>query len=236
MKNLIVLFLATIVSFSVFSQNQTFTDLDYENIRKAVSDPDASTYYPKLMQRFLDSDVTLTDDEFRLLYYGHLYQNNYDPYSPAMEHNALALYLKKETLTPADCDAIINYTNISMNDFPFNFHHLRMAVYAYHVKGDLKEADNRMKMLNGIINAILSSGDGKSLRTAFHVVYPPHEYEIVNFLGFNAEYQKLNNVWDIISLSKNSKNIPALYFNVEEMLNIYRERIEKINAARQAGE
>lgn len=184
------------------------------------------------MKRYLAHDVTLNADEFRLLYYGHIYQDNYDPYSSTMEHNALSLYLDKENLDTSDCDIIINYTNISMIDYPFNFHNLRMAIYALHIKGEHVEADKRSKMLNGIIDAILSSGDGKSMRTAFHVIYTPHEYEIVNILGYNAEYQTLNNIWDVISISKNPEKILALYFNVGEMLNVYKQKAEKINSGR----
>ncbi|MCD7971571.1 MAG: DUF4919 domain-containing protein [Candidatus Azobacteroides sp.] len=232
MKKLLIYLLFAASIFSGFAQRSSFAELDYDAIKEAVEDSGSSSYYPKLMERYLANDVTLTLDDFRLLYYGHIYQNNYDPYSLAMEHNALSVYLQKEELTPADCDVIINYVNIAMIDYPFNFHHMRMAIYAYHVKGDYKEADKRRTMLNGIIDAILSSGDGKSLRTAYHVIYTPHEYEIVNILGYNAEYQKLNNIWDIISLSQNKDKIPALYFNVEVMLEAHRKKTERINSGR----
>jgi hypothetical protein len=221
-----------VFSINVHSQGKGIIEPDYEVIKASVSDPSASSYYPKLMKRYLNYDETLTEDEFRLLYYGFIYQNNYDPYSPSMEHNALALYLEKETLDTKDCDAIINYVNISMIDYPFNFHLLRMSAYALHLKGTHVEADKRIKMLDGVIQAILSSGDGKSMRTAFHVIYTQHEYEIVNYLGYNAEYQTLNNIWDIISISKNDDKIPALYFNVGEMLDAYKRKTEKINSGR----
>jgi len=214
------------------AQGHKFMEPDYESIQTAVSNPSSSSYYPKLMKRYLNRDATLTADEFRLLYYGFIYQKQYDPYSPSMEHNALSLYLDKETLTENDCDVIINYTNISLVDYPFNFHHLRMTIYALHLKGQHDEADKLLKMLNGIIDAILSTGDGKTMRTAFHVIYTQHEYEIVNFLGYNAEHHTLNNRWDIIHLSKNSDRIPVFYFNVGEMLDIYKKRTEKINSER----
>ena len=214
------------------AQGHKFMEPDYESIQTAVSNPSSSSYYPKLMKRYLNRDATLTADEFRLLYYGFIYQKQYDPYSPSMEHNALSLYLDKETLTENDCDVIINYTNISLVDYPFNFHHLRMTIYALHLKGQHDEADKLLKMLNGIIDAILSTGDGKTMRTAFHVIYTQHEYEIVNFLGYNAEHHTLNNRWDIIHLSKNNDKIPVFYFNVGEMLDIHKKRTEKINSER----
>lgn len=233
MRNLFAVLVSfLLISGGAYSQGPKFTEPDYESIKAAVSDESASTYYPKLMKRYLAGDVSLNADEFRLLYYGHIYQDNYDPYSPAMEHNALNVYLQKETLDEKDCDIIINYTNISMIDYPFNLHHLRMAIYALHLKGDHTEADKRIKMLNGVIDAILSSGDGKSMRTAFHVIYTPHEYEIVNILGYNAEYQTLNNIWDVISISKNNDKVPALYFNVGEMLDMYKKKAEKISSGR----
>jgi len=215
-----------------WSQGAKFMEPDYESIKTVISDPSSSSYYPKLMKRYLNYDATLTIDEFRLLYYGFIYQNNYDPYNSSMERNALSSYLEKEELNTKDCEAIINYTNISMVDYPFNFHHLRMAIYALHLNGKHDEGDKLLNMLNGIIDAILSTGDGKTMRTAFHVIYTQHEYEIVNILGYNAEYQTLNNNWDIIHISKNSEKIPVLYFNVGEMLDIYKKRTEKINSER----
>ena len=215
------------------AQGTKFMEPDYEAIKAAVSTSSASSYYPKLMQRYLNRDVPLTDDEFRLLYYGFIYQKNYAPYNSSMENNALSLYLEKGTLTEEDCDVIINYTKISFVDYPFNFHHLRMTVYALHLKGQHDEADKLLKMLNGIIDAILSTGDGKTMRTAFHVIYTQHEYEIVNFLGYNAEHHTLNNRWDIIHLSKNSEKIPVFYFNVGEMLDAHKRITEKINSERE---
>ena len=203
-----------------------FTEPDYESVKEAVSDLSSSSYYPKLMKRYLNHDVTLTADEFRLLYYGFVYQDNYEPYSLEMERNELSPYLEKDVLDAKECDDIINDANRSMINYPFNFHLLRMAVYALHMKGEHAEADKRLRMLNGVIDAILSSGDGKTMRTAFHVIYTQHEYEIVNILGYNAEYQTLNNNWDIINISKNSDKIPVLYFNIGEMLDVYRKRDE----------
>jgi len=231
-KSIIVLcFYFSLLSLS--AQRSSFVELDYGAIKKAISDSNSSSYYPKLMKRYLDFDTTLTLDEFRLLYYGYIYQNDYDPYNKQMENNALSVYLEKDKLTLADCEKIIAFANISMTEKPFHFHNLRMAIYAYHMKGEKKEAENRIAMLKGIMNAILSSGDGKSLRTAFHVIFTIHEYEIVNYLGYNAENQELKSVWDVIYLSKNKDKLPALYFNVEEMQGAYYERNKQINSGRQ---
>ena len=141
------------------AQRTLVVELDYGAVKKAISDPNSSTYYSKLMKRYLDFDMTLTLDEFRLLYYGYIYQEDYDPYSKQMENNPLAAYLEKDKITLADCEKIISFVNISMTEKPFHFHNLRMAIYAYHMKGEKKEAEKRIAMLNGIINAILSSGE-----------------------------------------------------------------------------
>lgn len=232
-KSIILVLFCFSSLLNLSAQRSSFVELDYGAIKKAISDPNSSTYYPKLMKRYLDFDTTLTLDEFRLLYYGYIYQPDYDPYNKHMENNALSVYLEKDKITLADCEKIISFVNISMSEKPFHFHNLRMAIYAYHVKGEKKEAEKRIAMLNGIINAILSSGDGKSLRSAYHVIFTIHEYEIVNYLGYNADYQELKSVWDVIYLSKNKDKIPALYFNVEEMLAAYYERTKQISSGRQ---
>ena len=53
---------------------------DYERLSKLVNDPQGPYYYPDLVRRFAQADTTLTLEQMHCLYYGYVFQKDYDPY------------------------------------------------------------------------------------------------------------------------------------------------------------
>ena len=79
--------------------------------------------------------------------------------------------------------------------------------------------------LKGIIQAILSTGDGKAPETAWFVIYPADEYNIVNRQGFTAtEFTFVEPYFDYISIEKNPLKIEGFYFNVKKLLKEYNRK------------
>jgi hypothetical protein len=62
------------------SQELTFQKPDYDLIKKDIQDSSSAFYYPKIMSRLLVYDTTLTIEDYRHLYYGYIFQNDYKPY------------------------------------------------------------------------------------------------------------------------------------------------------------
>ena len=57
--------------------------------------------------------------------------------------------------------------------------------------GDTGKADFHRAVLNGLIDSILKSGDGKSPKTAWVVISVHEEYVVLQVLGFKPSQQSL---------------------------------------------
>ncbi|MDE7125005.1 MAG: DUF4919 domain-containing protein, partial [Muribaculaceae bacterium] len=86
---------------------------DLETIKSETTDPTSSRYYPKLMQSYLSNDTTLTAEDFRFLYYGYLFQEDYEPYRHV--YNAARLkeiepLYSKASHSRAECQSILQFS------------------------------------------------------------------------------------------------------------------------------
>ena len=69
------------------------------------------------------------------------------------------------------------------------------------------------------------SGCGKAPETAWFVIYPADEYNIVNRQGFTAtEFTFVEPYFDYISIEKNPLKIEGFYFNVKKLLKEYNRK------------
>ena len=68
---------------------------DIEAIRVATLDPSNPMYFPKLMKKFNRNDTTMTADEFRHLYLGYMFQEDYDPYRESPYSSVTDAYRNK---------------------------------------------------------------------------------------------------------------------------------------------
>ncbi|MCH5328760.1 MAG: DUF4919 domain-containing protein [Coprobacter sp.] len=199
--------------------------MDIPNLKKieaAIRDFDSDMYYPALMKRYAENDTTLTLDEFRHLYLGYSFQESYNPYriSPHIE-KLMPLYTLHEH-TEKECNDIIKYATRAIEDFPFDLRQINMLIYAYRQKGMNNTAAIWEYKLRSIVNAILSTGDGKSPQTAWYVIYPTHEYDVVNRQGFTgAKYNFVEPSFDYLEVEKNPLNVKGYYFNVSRILQEY---------------
>ena len=82
---------------------------NYEGIKKIITVKESQFYYPDLFERYKNSDSTLTVQEYRILYYGFIYQEKYDPLGLPTYFDSLNNLLSKKTLTKNDYEKIINY-------------------------------------------------------------------------------------------------------------------------------
>jgi hypothetical protein len=72
----------------------------------------------------------------------------------------------------------------------------------------------------GLVDSILSSGDGKTPETAYHVISVDEEYAVLNTLGFKVVKQSLmeskGHSYDKMEvLHMKSKEPGMIYFNVD---------------------
>ncbi|MDE5568328.1 MAG: DUF4919 domain-containing protein, partial [Muribaculaceae bacterium] len=96
-------------------------------------------------------------------------------------------------------------------------------VYTYEKNGKYDLAKIWQYKLNHILLVIASSGTGTDPETARVVVYPEHEYDLLNLVGFFATGQKFEAPhFDFITVKqRNPNDHEGFYFDISEMLRQY---------------
>ena len=219
MKRLaIFLFLAFSANF-VYSQESDFIIPDYELIKSEIQDSASIFYYPNLLSRLNAFDATLTNQDYRHLYFGFIFQEKYEPYWISPYELELSKYYQSRKIKEKEYDKIIELATHSINEFPFDLRQLNFLGFTYHLKGDEETAKKVAARFAGTLDAIISSGDGKTCETGYHVISVYHEYVILKMFQFNMKSQSLTGDCDYLSLKHDERNIDGIYFNIKQLFN-----------------
>lgn len=219
-KHCLAVFLFAGLSVSLRAQLPDTRPVDYKAIEKTVSDSLSSYYYPTQLKRYLAGDTLLDLEDYRNLYYGYMFQSNFSPYGSSEELSQIrALMQKKENPDAGDYQETIRLAEKGLQERPFTIELLNYMTLSYR---ELKDEENYTRWrhnLIGVIDAILSSGDGKSAKTAFHVAEVRHEYILVDILGFEygGEQSLMHegtDRFDYLSLKENDADLKGLFFNI----------------------
>lgn len=215
--------LALIVLFScshLFGQNLKLEKPNYSKIEKAIKKDQSELYYPKLMQRFLDSDTNMSLEEKRHLYYGFSFQPGYAPYGHSDYEDSLNSFLQKGSPNEQEYEKMIRFADSALLYNPFNNRVINAQLVAYEKLGNSDSFDKKLNQMRIIFDALFSSGDGRSKKTAFYVIYTSHEYDLLNVLDFEfGGEQGLIEHYDYLKVAPNSYGIEGLYFDVSPCLN-----------------
>lgn len=226
MKPIFIFICLFVAIYNTKAQEFTFQEPDYDLIKKEILDSSSDFYYPRLITRLVSFDTTLNNDEFRYLYYGYIYQKNYEPYWHSKYEDTLLKYYQSEEINAKDYDKIIELTTQSINEFPFDLRQMNFLAYTYHLKGDDVMAKKVSYRFYGTVDAILSTGDGKTCKTGFHVISTSHEYVILNVFQFQLLSQALTGNCDYMQLVKDKRNIDGIYFNIQKLLEKNMEKFK----------
>lgn len=214
----IVLLTILLTSTHFFAQDNSFSIPDYKSIEKEIKDKKSAFFYPKLMERLTKNDTLLTPDEFRYLYFGYVFQPKYNAFWRSPDEKKLREFYGKDKLETSDYDEIIKLAEHSLSEFPFDLSQLNYLAYIYHLKGDENAAKITSFKFHSIINAIFSSGDGKTCESGFHVLLVDHEYVLLKLFDVESESQSLVGNCDYLSFEKGKYKVDGIYFNIEKML------------------
>ncbi len=196
---------------------------DFEQIRQEVLNPSSRYYYPKLMAEYERNETIMNLEDYRHLYYGAIFQEDFNPYrkNEASRKNESLYY--KNGHTRAELDSIISYAHEALADNPFHLSQMNFLVYALRARGKVNLANIWQFRLNHLLEAIASSGTGLDKEHAWYVIDPRHEYNIINFQNAVVKEQTYEEpYYERMDVEKNNgKETATYYFNIRNLLEEY---------------
>jgi len=210
MRKLLLLQIFAILCIAAYGQ---ITPVDLKEMKSIATSPT----YDQLFQRFLQNDTALTLTDYRTLYFGQAYRDDYRPYSRHDSIRALNTYLN--TVENPDFNKVLTYTRLILKEFPFNLEQVFLTGIAYDKLNKKDQARIWLKKYENLLTAIISTGDGRSAQTAFMVTKTSDEYNVIRAFRLKFTGQSLimenNHNYDKMDLEENEHGIEALYFNVD---------------------
>lgn len=216
---LIVVFAA--IALNINAQDEFFNAPNYSQIEANIKEQSSSYYYPNLLKKYFDANSEMTLEEARHLYYGYVFQTNYVPTDTSSYNNKLSIILRRGSFTPSDYAEILEYSNALLLQDPFNLRALNAKLLVLAQQNDTEEYKKVAQQRSVVQNAIVSSGDGMTDKTAFYVIKVAHEYDILPFLGYTygGEDKILRgNKVNYLSLGENRFGIERVYFNITPII------------------
>lgn len=202
---------------------------DYKAIEAAVSDSASANYYPSLMARLVAGDSTINLEESRLLYYGFQFQPNYSPYRTSPFEKEMSQLINQSDHTNEELHQLVVLADSVLAGYPFDLRTISIKMYC-HDKLNMPEEIAKLRVRGKVmLDAIFSSGDGKSEKTRFFVLYTGNEYSIINILGFEFGGQQslTKGMCDVLTLKPNPSGFKSLYFDVSALFNSMSKMLEK---------
>lgn len=210
------------------ASNKNICDIpDMETIKRDVTDPGSRYWYPRLMERYERNETVMNLDDYRHLYLGAVFQEDYDPYRRSPLDNMLDELYYREKHTRAELDSIIAYAERALLDDPFDLNQINFLIYALRNRGKNNRANIWQYRLNHLLEAILSTGNGADPEHAWVVIDPKHEYNILNFQNAVVDSVSLTQPWyDRIVVKRPEglaadKPTPEYFFNIRYILEEY---------------
>lgn len=165
---------------------------DLEQIKENTLNPESRFYFPRLMEKYNRNDTTMTNEEYRNFYLGYMFQEDYDPYRVSPYSNVTDDLRQKTTHSKEEIDTIRKYAEMTLRDNPFDLRQMSFLVHVLKEKRKDMSAKIWEYRLEHLLGAIKSTGTGEDADNAWYVIYPMHEYDMIQLLGYEATDAKLD--------------------------------------------
>lgn len=144
-------------------------------------------YYTSLRLRYDMGDSTLTDEDYHYLYYGYAYQETYKPLEPNPYVDRaliLAAVINPDMPDRETLEELLSVGKDALKKDPFSPKLLNLMAFAYGALGDKEQEANYSNRMNGVMRAILASGDGFSQSSPRHILMFDHALDVLAAEGF----------------------------------------------------
>lgn len=174
----------TVVPYMAMPQQAPDNDLILAN----TMDSSSPYYYPSLMERYKAGDTTLTEEDYRYLYYGFAFTPDYHPLASIPSESMTLMALERADAMPNEENMrdVIRCATETMASDPFSPSNLNFLTYAYGALGDTINERINYDRLNKVLAAIRSSGTGLTEKSPMHVIRLSHAADVLGTLGLSV--------------------------------------------------
>lgn len=158
------------------------TPPDEEEIFDRTTTASSPYYYPNLWIRYNAGDTTLTAEDYRYLYYGYAFRDEYKPLSPNEELDRVMLIVARldpDTPRVEDLEALILSGLKALEHDPFSPNLLNLMAYAYGALGNRELEQIYYDRMEKVIATIKASGDGLTQRSPQHILMFGHALDVI---------------------------------------------------------
>lgn len=194
---------------------QVISNIDMDAIKAATQSKSSDYYYPKLVKRLQKFDPELSAEDYKMLYYSHVYADTYAPYA-MVENDIVDLFREKKF------EEAIKVGKKLFDTGPVNIRLIRYLALSHKRIGQTEECNRLLKHYTGLVRTIYESGDGASIETAMVVTCALDEYDLMGYLGVESLSQSLIGHTDLQEINPEGQQlaegeapIAELYFDVQ---------------------
>lgn len=175
--------------------------------------PAEKTKYDVLLEKVKQKDPSVNFTELRHAFYE---SPNYNPYAPMLTYRPMNAAIGQKNYEEA---LKIAESVLAKNFVEINAHFT--ALIAYQETGNAEKAQFHKFMVDGLLNSIKSTMDGKSPEKAFEVISINEEYGLIRSLGVRPIKQALledkGHSYDAITVVDPKTNQEStIYFNIDK--------------------
>ena len=183
-----------------------------EKPAETAAKPAEKTKYDVLLEKVKQKDPSVNFTELRHAFYE---SPNYNPYTPMLSFRPMNAAINQKNFEEA---LKIAQSVLSKNFVEVNAH--ITALIAYQETGNAEKAQFHKFMVDGLLNSIKSTMDGKTPEKAFEVISINEEYGLIRSLGVRPIKQALiedkGHSYDAITVVDPKTNQEStIYFNID---------------------
>jgi hypothetical protein len=213
-----ILLLLPIASIAQEEPNNKFLVPDYASIRQMTEDPNSAFYYPKLFKQYMAHDPELTLRDYRMLYYGYVFQEGYSRMPASLpEDEDIKKIFDKGALSEQDLKDIVRLGMAYLEKNPFDLKRLNLVFVAASEVGDEATAKIYLNKVRMLALTVLTTGNGLSKETPFYVISQSDENAMINILGYKPNGTQNLGETRYLTVEENDDNLPGLYFDMKNL-------------------
>ena len=87
-------------AFQASAQKKEIIPVDFNRVKSVTSNPESRYYFPKLLHSYISFNYNKFElEDMRNLYYGYMFQEDYNPYRQSVYADKVEEYIYKKDLT-----------------------------------------------------------------------------------------------------------------------------------------